>query len=131
MPRCYRGSAGVQRTHRRAETLDFLFFLRPRELQLGPDAGPQTFSTCAQSSASPRALRCALPRFEASGESVPQFDARGGRVPFRPCLRVLARCPRRRGGQWQARVDLGEALVTPDVLAPADDATPGWIFPVP
>src|SRR5262249_8552919 len=66
-----------------------------------------------------RGLPFALLRFAANGTRVQHFDAGGGR---RPCRSALARWASSRGGQLWTCVNLGEALLSLDVLASCDDA---------
>src|SRR5262245_52220787 len=75
----------------------------------------------ASLSACPRGLPFALLRLAANGGRILHFNGRGGCSP-RPCRRALARWASRRGWQRQARVDLGEALGSLDVVASSDDA---------
>src|SRR5262249_25085790 len=83
--------------------------------QLSPGDRPnQVLWKRAWSSASPRALRCALARLllQASDECAQR----------RCCRRSLAACAPRRGRERWGRDHLGEAAVSLDVLAPTDDA---------
>src|SRR5262245_12080405 len=75
----------------------------------------------ASLSACPRGLPFALLRFATNSGWILHFNGRGGCSP-RPCRSALARRASRRGWQRQARVDLGEALLSLDVLASRDDA---------
>src|SRR5215831_12197000 len=90
----------------------FLFLLCLRDL-LGSDTRPRQPWKRAGSSGCHRAFRGPLARvlLQASEECAQRSRAR----------RSLARRARGARGQFKARVDLGEARVRPDVLAPADD----------
>src|SRR5262249_40939040 len=111
--RCIRSSAArVAAQSATNRPTRFLFLLCLRDL-LGSDTWPRQPWKRAGSSGSHRAFRGLLARvlLQASEECAQRSRAR----------RSLARRARGACGQFKARVDLGEAPVRPDVLAPADD----------
>src|SRR5262249_40805484 len=110
---CARRNLSVAPASNRAQP--FLFLLCLRELQPRSDAGSLHIlwqrAWCSAYSCPHRALLLRL--FLQPSDECAQRSR---------CRRSLARCARRRGRKGKTCIDLGEALVTADVLAVRDDA---------